>query len=53
MEQALSDIQHRLSAKTDELHAAHETVSQLEASIGDLNPFFDPLIASARCVGTA
>lgn len=35
MEQALSDTQHRLSAKNNELHAAHETISKLEDRIGD------------------
>lgn len=36
MEQALSDIQHRLSAKNNELHAAHETINRLEDRLGDL-----------------
>lgn len=35
MEQALSDTQHRLSAKNNELHAAHETIDKLEDRIGD------------------
>lgn len=36
MEQALSDAQHRLSAKNNELHAARETIHALEERIGDL-----------------
>lgn len=40
MEQALSDTQHRLSVKTNELHAAHETIDKLEDRLGDLNHFF-------------
>lgn len=43
LEQALSDTQHRLSAKNNELHTAHETIDKLEDRIGDfksLNFFF-------------
>ncbi|XP_056894777.1 centrosomal protein of 135 kDa [Takifugu flavidus] len=37
MEQALSDTQHRLSVKTNELHAAHETINKLEDRLGELS----------------
>uniref|UniRef100_H3DJV3 Centrosomal protein 135 n=1 Tax=Tetraodon nigroviridis TaxID=99883 RepID=H3DJV3_TETNG len=37
MEQALSDAQHRLSAKNNELHAAHETIQALEERMGELS----------------
>lgn len=52
MEQALSDTQHRLSVKTNELHAAHDTINKLEDRLGDLNHLFGLFIASPRCVGT-
>lgn len=52
MEQALSDTQHRLSVKTNELHAAHDTINKLEDRLGDLNRLFGLLIASPRWVGT-
>lgn len=42
MEQALSDSQHRLSTKNNELHAAHETIDKLEDKIGDSNHLFYP-----------
>lgn len=35
MEQSLSDTQHRLSVKMNELHAAHEQIDKLEERIGD------------------
>lgn len=35
MEQALCDTQHRLSAKNNELYAAHETIGKLEDQISD------------------
>lgn len=34
MEQSLSDTQHRLSVKVNELHAAHEQIEKLEETIG-------------------
>ncbi|XP_076582514.1 centrosomal protein of 135 kDa [Chaetodon auriga] len=37
MEQSLSDTQHRLSVKTNELHAAHEQIERLEERIGELS----------------
>lgn len=53
MEQALSDIQHRLSAKNNELHAAHETINRLEDRLGDLKSlnlaFFLNCFASLFC----
>lgn len=49
MEQALSDIQHRLSVKNNELHAAHETISKLEDRIGDFNRLFYLSFASPCC----
>lgn len=35
MEQSLSDTQHRLSVKSNELHAAHEQIEKLEDRIGE------------------
>ncbi|XP_036377259.1 centrosomal protein of 135 kDa isoform X3 [Megalops cyprinoides] len=37
VEQSLSDCQHRLSVKTDELHAAHAQIQKLEEQIGELS----------------
>ncbi|XP_010729323.3 centrosomal protein of 135 kDa isoform X1 [Larimichthys crocea] len=37
MEQSLSDTQHRLSVKMNELHAAHEQIDKLEERIGELS----------------
>ncbi|KAM9849282.1 centrosomal protein of 135 kDa [Aulostomus maculatus] len=37
MEQSLSDVQHRLSLKMSELHAAHEQIEKLEERIGELS----------------
>ncbi|KAG7488859.1 hypothetical protein MATL_G00038960 [Megalops atlanticus] len=37
VEQSLSDCQHRLSVKTDELHAAHVQIQKLEERIGELS----------------
>ncbi|XP_029001754.1 centrosomal protein of 135 kDa isoform X2 [Betta splendens] len=37
MEQSLSDIQHRLSVKMNELCAAHEQIEKLEEKIGELS----------------
>ncbi|XP_049443312.1 centrosomal protein of 135 kDa [Epinephelus fuscoguttatus] len=37
MEQSLSDTQHRLSVKVNELHAAHEQIEKLEETIGELS----------------
>lgn len=34
MEQSLSDVQHRLSVKTNELQAAHKQIDRLEDRIG-------------------
>uniref|UniRef100_A0A3Q1FNH4 Centrosomal protein 135 n=1 Tax=Acanthochromis polyacanthus TaxID=80966 RepID=A0A3Q1FNH4_9TELE len=35
MEQSLSDTQHRLSVKMNELHAAHEQIEKLEQRMGE------------------
>uniref|UniRef100_A0A673AY29 Centrosomal protein 135 n=1 Tax=Sphaeramia orbicularis TaxID=375764 RepID=A0A673AY29_9TELE len=35
MEQSLSDTQHRLSVKMNELHAAHEQIDKLEQRMGE------------------
>lgn len=35
MEQSLSDTQHRLSVKMNELCAAHEQIEKLEERIGE------------------
>lgn len=35
MEQSLSDTQHRLSVKMNELHAAREQIEKLEDRIGE------------------
>ena len=35
MEQSLSDTQHRLSVKMNELHAAHQQIEKLEETIGE------------------
>lgn len=35
MEQSLSDTQHRLSVKMNELRAAHEQIEKLEEKIGE------------------
>lgn len=35
MEQSLSDTQHRLSVKMNELHAAHGQIKKLEGRIGE------------------
>lgn len=53
MEQALSDIQHRLSVKNNELHVAHETINNLEDRIGDFNRLFYLSITSPCCVVTS
>uniref|UniRef100_A0A1A8EXD4 Centrosomal protein 135 n=1 Tax=Nothobranchius korthausae TaxID=1143690 RepID=A0A1A8EXD4_9TELE len=37
MEQSLSDVQHRLSVKMNELHAAHEQIEKLEEQLGELS----------------
>uniref|UniRef100_A0A8C9YGI1 Centrosomal protein 135 n=1 Tax=Sander lucioperca TaxID=283035 RepID=A0A8C9YGI1_SANLU len=37
MEQSLSDTQHRLSVKMNELHAAREQIEKLEETIGELS----------------
>ncbi|XP_042339694.1 centrosomal protein of 135 kDa [Plectropomus leopardus] len=37
MEQSLSDTQHRLSVKINELHAAHQQIEKLEETIGELS----------------
>ncbi|TKS75034.1 Centrosomal protein of 135 kDa [Collichthys lucidus] len=37
MEQSLSDTQHRLSVKMNELHAAHEQIDKLEERLGELS----------------
>nr|XP_046247396.1 centrosomal protein of 135 kDa isoform X1 [Scatophagus argus]XP_046247397.1 centrosomal protein of 135 kDa isoform X1 [Scatophagus argus] len=37
MEQSLSDTQHRLSVKMNELHAAHEQIEKLEERMGELS----------------
>ncbi|XP_054459052.1 centrosomal protein of 135 kDa isoform X2 [Anoplopoma fimbria] len=37
MEQSLSDTQHRLSVKMNELHAAHQHIQELEGTIGELS----------------
>ncbi|GLD65534.1 centrosomal protein of 135 kDa [Lates japonicus] len=37
MEQSLSDTQHRLSVKMNELRAAHEQIEKLEEKIGELS----------------
>lgn len=37
MEQSLSDVQHRLSVKTNELQAAHQQIDKLEEKIGNLS----------------
>uniref|UniRef100_A0A3B4X9M1 Centrosomal protein 135 n=1 Tax=Seriola lalandi dorsalis TaxID=1841481 RepID=A0A3B4X9M1_SERLL len=37
MEQSLSDTQHRLSVKMNELHAAHGQIQKLEERIGELS----------------
>ncbi|XP_041862587.1 centrosomal protein of 135 kDa isoform X2 [Melanotaenia boesemani] len=37
MEQTLSDTQHRLSVKMNELHAAHEQIDKLEEKLGELS----------------
>ncbi|KAM3875853.1 centrosomal protein of 135 kDa [Diretmus argenteus] len=37
MEQSLCDTQHRLSVKTNELHAAHQQIEKLEERIGELS----------------
>ncbi|CAM4693182.1 unnamed protein product [Leuciscus chuanchicus] len=37
MEQSLSDVQHRLSVKTNELQAAHQQIDKLEEKITDLS----------------
>lgn len=35
MEQSLSDTQHRLSVKMNELHASHQQIEKLEETIGE------------------
>jgi len=35
MERSLSDVQHRLSVKTNELHAAQKHMGQLEERLGE------------------
>uniref|UniRef100_A0A8D3AV29 Centrosomal protein of 135 kDa n=1 Tax=Scophthalmus maximus TaxID=52904 RepID=A0A8D3AV29_SCOMX len=37
MEQSLSDTQHRLSVKMNELHNAHQQIEKLEKRMGELN----------------
>ncbi|KAK5930835.1 hypothetical protein CgunFtcFv8_027042 [Champsocephalus gunnari] len=37
MEHSLSETQHRLSVKINELHAAHEQIDKLEETIGELS----------------
>ncbi|XP_037627133.1 centrosomal protein of 135 kDa isoform X2 [Sebastes umbrosus] len=37
MEQSLSDTQHRLSVKMNELHASHQQIEKLEETIGELS----------------
>lgn len=37
MEQSLSDVQHRLSVKTNELQAAHQHIDKLEEKIAELS----------------
>ncbi|XP_030628630.1 centrosomal protein of 135 kDa [Chanos chanos] len=37
MEHSLSEVQHRLSVKTSELHAAHKQIDKLEERIGELS----------------
>ncbi|KAJ3600083.1 hypothetical protein NHX12_034035 [Muraenolepis orangiensis] len=37
MERSLSDVQHRLSVKTNELHAAQKHISRLEERLGELS----------------
>lgn len=37
MEQSLSDVQHRLSVKTNELQAAHQQIDKLEEKIADFS----------------
>ncbi|KAM6962785.1 centrosomal protein of 135 kDa [Aplochiton taeniatus] len=37
MEQSLFDTQHRLSVKTNELHAAHQQIDKLEEQIAELS----------------
>ncbi|KAK6313955.1 hypothetical protein J4Q44_G00154140 [Coregonus suidteri] len=37
MEQSLFDIQHRLSVKTNEVHAAHQQIEKLEEKIVELS----------------
>ncbi|KAG1964386.1 centrosomal protein of 135 kDa isoform X1 [Pimephales promelas] len=37
MEQSLSDVQHRLSVKTNELQAAHQQIDKLEEKITELS----------------
>uniref|UniRef100_A0A3Q3EZ06 Centrosomal protein 135 n=1 Tax=Kryptolebias marmoratus TaxID=37003 RepID=A0A3Q3EZ06_KRYMA len=37
MEQTVSDTQHRLSVKMNELHAAHQQIEKLEERLGDLS----------------
>lgn len=39
MEQSLSDTQHRLSVKMNELHAAHQQIEKLEERIGTFTRF--------------
>ena len=36
MERSLSDVQHRLTVKTNELHAAQKHIGQLEERLGEL-----------------
>lgn len=40
MEKSLSDVQHRLSVKASELHAAHQQMDKLEERIGKSLLFF-------------
>ncbi|CAL8256272.1 unnamed protein product [Merluccius merluccius] len=37
MERSLSDVQHRLTVKTNELHAAQKHIGQLEEKLGELS----------------
>lgn len=48
MEQSLSDAQHRLSVKMNELQAAHKQIENLEIRMGE-RPLHTPLPPPNRC----
>ena len=50
MERTLSDTQHRLSVKVNELHAAHEQIENLERRFGEssASPWSSASVVSAK-----